>query len=138
MDFLMESKIHTLTNGLRVANFSSPHPFTFTDGTVIPAVEDDKARKCMLEVDEERVPQRSAKFRTVKLDWSLSEYVSDEIDYWFTFFAMKKVDVVIVPLPVMTALRSIWREKDIIKSPFRVIRVADRITKAIHIDKFCI
>jgi len=134
----MESKIYTLKNGLRVVNFSSPHSFLFTDSTVIPAVKDDKARNLMLEVEEMRVSQRNSRFRTVKLDWSLSESVSEEIDYWFTFFAMKKVDVVIVPLPVMTALKSIWLEKDIIKSPFRVIRVADRITKAIHTDKFCI
>ena len=48
----MDSKIFTLKNGLRVANFSSPHPFTFTDGTIIPAVEDEKARNLMLEVKE--------------------------------------------------------------------------------------
>ena len=123
---------------MRVANFSSPHPFTFTDGTVVPAVEDDKARKCMLNVEETSIPQRNSRFRTVKLDWELSEYVADEIDYWYTFFAMRKVDVVIVPLPVMTALKGIWDEKKIMKSPFRVIRVEDRITKTIHIDKYCI
>ena len=134
----MKSRIYTLTNGLRVANFSSPHPFYFTDRTLVPAVEDEKARNLMLEVKETRVPQRNAKYQLVSLDWSLSESVADEIDYWFTFFAMKEVDVVIVPLPVMKALKSIWNPKDIVKSPFRVIRVADRVSKAIHIDKFCI
>lgn len=133
----MDSRIYTLSNGLRVANFSSPHPFTFTDGTVIPAVEDEKAINLMLDVEESSIPQRNSRFKTVELDWSLSEPVADEIDYWFTFFAMKKVDVVIVPLPVMVALRNIWNIKDILKSPFRVIRVANRITKAIHINKFC-
>lgn len=33
-------QITKLSNGLRVANFSSPHPFTFEDGSVIPAVND--------------------------------------------------------------------------------------------------
>ena len=134
----MDSKIFTLKNGLRVANFSSPHPFTFTDGTIIPAVEDEKARNLMLEVKETFHRTRNSKFNSVSLDWNLSETVADEIDYWFTFFAMKKVDIVLVPLPVMTALKSIWDEKKILKSPFRVIRVSDRITKAIHTDKFCI
>ena len=134
----MESRIFKLTNGLRVANFSSPHPFTFTDGTVIPSVELELAGRLMLEVVEHSIPQRNSRFRTVLLDWTLSERVSDEIDYWYTFFAMKKVDIVIVPLPVMTALRKVWDQKKILKSPFRVIRVADRITKVIHIDKFCI
>ena len=128
----MESRIFELKSGLRVANFSSPHPFRFTDGTVVPAVNDDTANRLMLDVEERLQPERDrSKFCTVKLDWNLSESVADEIDYWFTFFAMKKVDVVIVPLPVMTALHSVWNEKDIIKSPFRVIRVRDRITKTI-------
>jgi len=134
----MKSRIYTLTNGLRIANFSSPHLFTFTDGTILPAVSIELATKLMLKVDEKRVPQRNSRFRTVTLDWSLSEAVSEEIDYWFTFFAMKEVDVVIIPLPVMVALKSIWNDKDIIKSPFRVIRVSNRITKEIHTDKFCI
>lgn len=92
----------------------------------------------MLDVEEQMVPQRNSRFKTVKLDWTLSERVADEIDLWYTFFAMKKVDVVIVPLPVMVALRGIWDEKKIIKSPFRVIRVANRITKEIEIFKYCI
>ena len=123
---------------MRVVNFSSPHTFTFTDGMILPAVDDELARKLILEVEEKSIPQRSSRFRTISIDWSLSERVADEIDYWYTFFAMKKVDVVIVPLPVMTALKSIWDQKKILKSPFRVIRVADRITKVIHVDKFCI
>ena len=134
----MEDRIYKLSNGLRVANFSSPHPFRFTDGTEIPAVSDELAEKLLLDVDEQLCNERNRKFKTVKVDWSLSEAVSDEIDYWFTFFAMKKVDIVIVPLPVMTALKSIWNEKDVIKSPFRVIRVANRIAKTIYCDKYCI
>lgn len=134
----VDSRIHKLKCGLRVANFSSPHPFTFTDGTVIPAVDKELASKLMLDVEEQMVPQRNSRFKTVKLDWTLSERVADEIDLWYTFFAMKKVDVVIVPLPVMVALRGIWDEKKIIKSPFRVIRVANRITKEIEIFKYCI
>jgi hypothetical protein len=134
----MESRIVKLSNGLRVVNFSSPHPFRFTDGTELPAVSDELANKLMLRVEEERVSQRNSRYRTVKLDWSLSEEVSDEIDYWYTFFAMKKVDIVIVPLPVMVALKSIWNEKDIVKSPFRVVRVANRISKTIWCDLYCI
>ncbi len=134
----MESKIYTLKNGLKVANFSSPHPFTFTDGTIIPEVEDEKALNLMLKVEETFHKTRNSKYNIVSLDWSLSVTVAYEIDYWYTFFAMNKVDIVIVPLPVMTALRSIWDQKKIIKSPFRVIRVADRINKTIYTDKFCI
>ena len=134
----MEDRIITLKNGLRVANFSSPHPFTFTDGTVLPAVSDELAKATMLGTEETLVPQRNARFRTISLEWSMTERVRDEIDYWFTFFAMKKVDVVIVPLPVLLAMKKTWLEKDLVKSPFRAIRVADRITKTIHDKLFCI
>ena len=134
----MEDRIYTLKNGLRVVNFSSPHSFTFTDGTILPAVSDELSLRLMLDVEEIPVPQRNARYKTVKLDWSLNERVRDEIDYWFTFFAMKKVDVVIIPFPVMTALLKIWNEKAVMKTPFRVIRMADRIDKSIYDIKFCI
>lgn len=34
--------VATLSNGLRVANFSSPHTFEFEDGTVLAACEPDR------------------------------------------------------------------------------------------------
>ena len=134
----MENRIYKLKNGLRIANFSSPHSFTFTTGEILPAVDDELATRMMLEVEETPQKERHVKFNTVTLDWSLSEDVADYIDLWWTFYNLKKIDIVIVPLPVMTALHSIWNDKDILKSPFRVIRVANRITKEIYVDKFCI
>jgi hypothetical protein len=135
----MKNRIFPLSNGLRIANFSSPHPFLFTDGTIIPAVEDKLAKLTMLDVEEQRVSNYTARrFQTVKLSWSLSEMVDDQIALWYTIYQVKEVDVVLVPMPVMIALKNTWTEKMILKSPFRVIRMADRITKAIHIDKFCI
>ena len=124
--------------GLRVVNFSSPHDFTFTTGEILPEVDKELAKKLLLKVVELPVKQRQSKFRTIKPDYSLTERVSDEIDLWMTFAAMKKLDVVIIPLPVMTALYKVWSEKDIVKSPFRVIRVQDRITKEIHPQLFTV
>ncbi len=43
------------------------------------------------------------------------------------------IDVVLVPFPVMTALK----DAGISIGKARVIRVADRVTKMIHIDRFC-
>jgi hypothetical protein len=133
----MLDKIYTLTNGLRVANFSSPHPFTFTDGTVIPERDKEFAKRMMLEVEEIPVKCRR-RFKTIKPDFTLTHLVRDQIILWWTLYNMKKVDAVLLPLPVMTALLKEFTEKQVLKSPFVVIRVADRITKAIHIDKFCI
>ena len=41
----MAREIITLSNGKKVANFSSPHPFTFTDGSVIPAVSNEESER---------------------------------------------------------------------------------------------
>jgi hypothetical protein len=133
----MEELIHTLSNGLRAANFSSPHSFLFTDGTVIPERDEIFAKRMMLNVEEIPVKSRR-RFKTIKPDFTLTELVRDQIILWWTLYHMKKVDVVLLPLPVMTALLKEFDEKQVLKSPFVVIRVADRITKAIHIDKFCI
>ena len=133
----MEELIHTLSNGLRVANFSSPHSFLFVDGTVIPERDKIFAKRMMLNVEEIPVKSRR-RFKTIKPDFTLTHLVRDQILLWWTLYHMKKVDVVLLPLPVMTALLKEYDEKQVLKSPFVVIRVADRITKAIHIDKFCI
>lgn len=54
------------------------------------------------------------------------------------------VDVVLVPLPVMTAFKEHFASCDFhdegmlrVYAKARVIRVADRVEKTIHIDKFC-
>lgn len=135
----LDKRITTLSNELRVANFSSPHSFRFTDGSVLPPVDDETADNLMLKAHETRHTDRKRpKIVTISLLFELPEKVKDEIDYWYTIWAMKKVDIVIVPLPVMQCLHEIWDDKTIVKSPFRVIRTRDRITKTIWSDIFCI
>lgn len=135
----LDKRITTLENDMRVANFSSPHSFKFTDGNELPPVDDETANDLMLTAHETRHTDRKrARVKTISLFFELPENVKDEIDYWYTLWAMKKVDIVIVPLPVMQCLREIWTEKTIITSPFRVVRMADRINHIIHSDTFCI
>ena len=135
----IDKRITTLKTEMRVANFSSPHPFTFTDGSVLPPVDNETANDLLLEAHEVRHSDRKrTKIKTISVLFELSEQVKDEIDYWYTIWAMNKVDIVIVPLPVMQCLHDIWDDKSIVKSPFRVVRMADRIKKVIHHDKFCI
>jgi hypothetical protein len=130
----------TLSNGLRVANFSSPHPFNFVDGTVLPAVDKDTCDKGALECIESEVPDPSGKFVNISIIWKLTHSVTEMIQYWQHEYDRGNVDVVLIPFPVLTALREEEKEGvyKIIESPFRVIRCADRITKAIFIDRFCI
>lgn len=130
----MEREIITLSNGKRVGNFSSPHPFTFTDGSVLPPVSNDEANRLKIkfieDVDEDG---------DVNLDFDLTDDVVDEMGVWMFLHKESKVDVVLCPLPMLTAMRSgMWSNWMIKKSPFRTIRMEDRIKKLVSIDKQCL
>lgn len=130
----MNNPTVTLSNGVVVANFSSPHPFTFVDGTVLPACEPEVARSLMLDAEEIETP--GVKGTTdLELTFKLSEAVYQSL---VEFMNADKVDIVLVPLPVLQAVKNsdvAWKE--VILDFIRCVRVADRVTKAIHIDRFC-
>ena len=131
--------IVTLKSGLRVGNFSSPHEFKFVSGEVLAACSPERARALMLDSKEEEVYAHPEGWTDIVLEFSMSEAVKAAC----RAFDAKEVDVVIVPLPVMESMR---RElvKDgfslslLARSPYRVCRVADRVTKTIYGDKFCL
>jgi len=133
-----------LSNGLRVANYSSPHPFTFTDGSVLPACSSARAKMTLLDASERELPREinGIKIIDVVIDWKLTWFLEEEVDK-ITYAQYQQGfpwDIILVPLPFMVAVKKyIDRSfKDAGLPPFRVIRVADRITKEIHIDKFCV
>lgn len=130
--------IITLSNGLRVGNFSSPHSFTFIDGNVLPKVSDNFAKEMMLDLKETPVRnhKHGPKVKTVKKDFRLTPLLHEAIAWWVTIYETDQVDVVLVPLPVMDAMSKVFSESKLMAMPFRVISVADRVTKAIEIDKF--
>lgn len=135
----MINPIITLSNGLRVANFSSPHPFKFTDGSIVPAVPAVLAQTYELEAIETITKSPDFNVQLIEISWRLTHKTRLHINAWRLEWLKRKVDVVLVPLPVMSALKAAgWGKIAIVNSPFRVIRSANRITKEIHIDKFCI
>lgn len=123
----------TLSNGLRVANFSSPHPFTFTDGSVLPACTPEDAERLQVTFYEIQLTQT-----TCKLEFSLSSEVWKEMAHWQREQLKKHVDFVLVPLPMMQVLKEHHSTAWILKSPYRCIRMCDRIKKLVCIDKFTI
>lgn len=125
-------KVITLSNGKTVANFSSPHSFTFADGSVLPAVSDEEAEKLKVDFHEEDLLGNG----DVSLSFSLSEYVKKEVEIWVRLHEVGYIDVVFVPLPMLTALKEYGL--NIRTSPFRAVRIEDRILKLISIDKQCI
>jgi len=125
----------TLKSGLRVGNFSSPHPFNFTTGEVLPGCDPERTLALMLNPKEIEFRYRSSHGRTewtdIILDFHMTEEVSAEIS---RASSNEEVDVVIVPLPVITACKA--TDRGIGK--LRVCRVADRVAKTIYPDRFCV
>ena len=134
--------ITKLSNGLKVANFSSPHPFTFDDGSVIPAVNDNESQRLkvnfietVVEVDNES----AVEFKTISLNFELSNDVFSSMSLWHKLWEDRKVDIVLCPLPMIQALQKTNDDlQSLINSPFRAIRMKDRIKKLISIDTFTI
>ena len=133
--------IVVLTNGLKVANFSSPHPFNFEDGSVLAACAPDRVAAGALNREDEERPwglwDRDDIVAVVPR-FTLSEQV------WALLIELeqdKSIDIVLIPFPVLEALRN---AKGIDGIPYLemvtkvgTICVKDRTTKEIFINRFC-
>lgn len=128
---LFEHPIVQLSNGLRVANFSSAHPFTFSDGTVLPGCALEMGKALELQKTEVPVVNSHGRWADVRLVFELSEPVATALA---VLEARPDVDIVLVPLPVLEAIRE--TELDFPKA--RVMRAVDRVTRTVCIDKFCV
>jgi hypothetical protein len=129
--------IITLSNGLRVANFSSPHPFRFTDGSELPECSPERARVSKLQAHE--VETDRGLWTDIDLEFVMSDECESMLREAWKLWRAGEVDIVIVPFPVLNAWKATKR-MDVIKPhghPFRTIRCADRVTKLNHCDRFC-
>jgi len=147
-------EIVTLSNGLRVGNFSSPHPFEFEDGIVLPAVgpeESEDLKVTFIEkssrsrcVTTARVGDIRDAILDIELKFELSDAVKARIHRWHTAWSNGQVQVVLVPLPMLQAMKTTAQEATVHNvayttySPFRAIRTVSRVNKKISITKFCI
>lgn len=122
----------TLSNGLIVGNFSSPHAFHFTDGTVLPACSAERRVLSQLDVTEKGVSRRRTKIPSISVEMTLSEAGRIALHE----ASKVKCDVIIVPRPVLDALKAAGR--DVVGTKFRTVRLADRPKKIAHTDKFCV
>ena len=124
-------KIATLSNGVRVANFSSPHSFTFTDGTVLDAHSAEDANLLKVNFIED-----IDKDGDVSLTFSLSVAVMQNMDVYIKEYKKGRLDKVLIPLPMMTAIKNLgWNPKVL---PFRCVRIEDRTKRLVSIEKWCI
>ena len=122
----------TLESGLIVGNFSSPHAFTFTDGTVLPACSASRSALGALEAHEDMVQNKKGRWTDIKISFTLSE----QCRLGLHEASKAKCDIVIVPRVVLEALEKSGRDTSV--SKFRTIRMADRVKKIAFADKFCV
>ena len=118
-----------LENGVRIANFSSPHSFNFDDGVELPACSKERAERLMLRSEEVEVPGVKGTI-DIDLKFEMSDVVEAAIE---EATQDETIDIIMVPFPVMTCWKSSGR--DIGK--LRCVRIADRVTKVAFSSKFC-
>ena len=123
--------IVTLTNGKRVANFSSPHEFKFEDGSILHAIENEVSLKLSIKFIETEIGDGD-----IMLSFKSTPEVDSAIDFWIEAFEKGDVDVVFCPLPMITMLKE--HGIDLKSTPFRSIRITDRISKLVSINKQCL
>jgi|694.fasta_scaffold86570_2 hypothetical protein len=132
----MTTNIITLSNGKKVANFSSPHPFMFTDGSMLESQSNAVAEKLKVDFIETELGTNG----DIILDFSLSTDVKNAMQHYMDLWVTKQVDIVFCPLPMITAIKqSTWFGPHWLReSPFRSIRIDDRINKLVSVTKQCI
>jgi len=118
-----------VSNGLTIANFSSPHAFTFSDGKILPACDAERSKALMLSAVESTIDR--GQWIDIKLVFEMTKPVWDEVKQ---MQADETIDIILVPLPVLEAMKNACLPI----GKCRVVRVADRIAKTIHFDRFCV
>jgi hypothetical protein len=127
--------IVTLSNGKRVANFSSPHSFAFEDGSILHAHSEEVSEFLKVNFIETELEDGD-----IMLHFTLSAQVEDAMKEYLEMWFLGMVDVVFCPLPMITAIKenTAYGLDYLIESPFRSIRQEDRIKKLVSIHKQCI
>lgn len=135
----IEFPIIILKNGLRIINFSSPHEFIFTDDSILSAQSDSNAEKLKVEFKETITVTEinGVQVENVSLDFELTDIVRSMLYLLGLSNIKDQFDICIIPLPMLTAMK-----KDlpfnVCNSPFRSVRMNNRLEKRVEVSRFCI
>jgi|TARA_R110000782_G_scaffold266360_3_gene360752 hypothetical protein len=133
----LESSVTTLKNGTKVANFSSPHIFTFEDGSKLQKCDIREASLFKVNF-REKVVKDIRDIAGIEMDFMLSKALLSRMNMWEQLYNDKKVDIVFCSLPLLTAIKKIVDVSELRKMPFRGVRTKDRTKKVILTDRFVI
>ena len=138
MIFLNKYPSIKLDSGIRIVNYSSPHPYTFHTGEVLPACSDEVARDTKLLANHAR-KKNDKGWYDISINYALSEMQEDEL---IKLVDMRIIDIILVPYPVMQALKDSpdWEIHwySYVWDKIRVCKLHDRVTKVIRSDEFCV
>ena len=135
----------TLNSGLTVVNYSSPHPYTFDTGEVLPACDEDLVRKHSL-LEQHKESENINGWVDVRIQDAIQDI---QLEALGMIARDPSVDVILVPFRVQCALSEsvLWGEhRDVIfdvldnkllNQKIRVCRIEDRINKLVSSTKFC-
>ena len=128
-----------LSSGLRVANFSSPHPFTFETGEVLAACSKEQMERGALRQVEQLSPCPCFEgAEDVRLQIEMSDECRAGLEDAERRAAAGEFHIVLVPFMLRDAICKDRGLADLSSTPFRVIRTVDRQTKAISASRFCV
>jgi hypothetical protein len=130
---MQDAPIITLSNGIRICNFSSPHSFTFDDGSILPACDSERSKHLMLHQTEEEI--QIGQWTDIILSFQMSAAVDAALR---ECMINKEIDIVLIPFPVATAFKELLGLRSLKGSKLRVIRVKDRVSKVCYHNRFCI
>ena len=124
----------TLSNGLCVVNFSSPHDFAFEDGNVLAACDPSITRALSLQRTED-IDIRIC--NGVEVEWVQIQFLitSDIMTALNYLQGDDSIDVVIIPFPVLDAIRNIGQLY--LYDKCGTIYTVDRVSKTISTTRFC-
>ena len=130
----LEMPTATLSTGLTVGNFSSPHAFSFDDGVTLAACNPARTRRLCLEpLEDSRLVYSddgtSPLYEDIRLGFLLDFRSKEELE---RIHRLELVQIVIVPLPLLQLVR----DKDY-GARCRTVRMADRVNKVARHDAFC-
>lgn len=128
--------IVTLSNGLKVGNFSSPHSFTFEDGSVLEACTPERSKLLSMETTEVELLPRDDRYIDVCMAYFIETKMERAITEAIIMWEEGHIDIFIVPFICLQAMKD--QGYDVRNLPFRVIRILDRVTKVCSINKFCV
>ena len=98
----LEKSITTLKNGTKVANFSSPHIYTFEDGSKLAKCDIREAGLFKVHF-REKVVKDIRDIAGIEMDFMLSKALLSRMNMWEQLYNDKKVDVVISDMAVNTS-----------------------------------